>query len=328
MLEADGSVRIVDYTADEKHGFNAVVKHKGASYHPTHTTHPVSQSELHLKAIQPVKPHVNFEQVHFAYHNHQMEEEAAEDPKYQIKDETPQFIGDDDVKSHKETYVFVPQEEVHNYEPNDASGYETHNKESYSRHALQQAEEASQKNHQSTVLPVDIDYIKPKHKLTHLDVSLIKPVEVDLSNLPNYQQEIETPKEPAQKPADADWKPSHELTDEEIAKFVKEYYKNEGSKETYTDNGFRPLAPTYLTSQTYKSGKKPITTPGLKNYSSQKGYGYTPPKTNRLEYHRPAQKPSGPILFPPNYDSRIKNRLYRNVPVYGRVRIARRFSID
>lgn len=315
MLEADGSVRIVDYTADEKHGFNAVVKHKGASYHPIHA---VSQTEQHLKAIQPVKPHVNFEQVQFAYHNHKLEEEAAEEPRYQIKDETPQFIGDEDVKSHKETYLFVPQEEAHNYELKEAS--ETH--------TYQQSEEASQQNHQTTELPVNIDYIKPNHKLTHLDVSLLKPVEVDLTKLPNYQQEIETPKELPKIPSETDWKPSHELTDEEIAKFVKEYYKNEEIKESYADNGFRPLSPTYLTTQTYKSGKKPATTPGLKNFSSLKGgYGYNPPKTNRLEYRRPAPKSSGPILFPPNYETRIKNRLYRNVPVYGRVRIAKRVSI-
>lgn len=38
MMEPDGSMRIVDYTADKVHGFNAVVKHDGPSYHPlTHT---------------------------------------------------------------------------------------------------------------------------------------------------------------------------------------------------------------------------------------------------------------------------------------------------
>lgn len=48
MVEPDGSVRTVDYTADDKNGFNAVVKHTGHHYHPSGIK-PTSHSEIHLE---------------------------------------------------------------------------------------------------------------------------------------------------------------------------------------------------------------------------------------------------------------------------------------
>lgn len=38
-MEPDGSVRVVDYWADDKHGFNAVVKRLGPNLHPTGVAH-------------------------------------------------------------------------------------------------------------------------------------------------------------------------------------------------------------------------------------------------------------------------------------------------
>jgi hypothetical protein len=39
LVEPDGSVRIVEYTADDHNGFNAVVKKIGPSYHPSPVHH-------------------------------------------------------------------------------------------------------------------------------------------------------------------------------------------------------------------------------------------------------------------------------------------------
>lgn len=52
LVEPDGSVRTVDYTADDKNGFNAVVKHSGTHYHPTGLK-PSSHSEIHLSQNHP-----------------------------------------------------------------------------------------------------------------------------------------------------------------------------------------------------------------------------------------------------------------------------------
>nr|CAD7460647.1 unnamed protein product [Timema tahoe] len=39
LLEADGSVRTVDYSADDHNGFNAVVRKSGDAYHPQQNSH-------------------------------------------------------------------------------------------------------------------------------------------------------------------------------------------------------------------------------------------------------------------------------------------------
>lgn len=50
MMEPDGSMRIVDYTADKVHGFNAVVKHDGPSYHPLSHTVTNQKQVIYKKA--------------------------------------------------------------------------------------------------------------------------------------------------------------------------------------------------------------------------------------------------------------------------------------
>ncbi|XP_014258710.1 cuticle protein 19-like [Cimex lectularius] len=39
LLEPDGTMRIVDYSADNHNGFNAVVTKRGHSVHPVHSYH-------------------------------------------------------------------------------------------------------------------------------------------------------------------------------------------------------------------------------------------------------------------------------------------------
>lgn len=39
LVEPDGSIRIVEYTADDHNGFNAVVKKIGPSHHPAPVPH-------------------------------------------------------------------------------------------------------------------------------------------------------------------------------------------------------------------------------------------------------------------------------------------------
>ncbi|KAK3908858.1 hypothetical protein KUF71_019114, partial [Frankliniella fusca] len=52
LVEADGSVRTVTYTADHHNGFNAVVKRTGPSYHPTaYKQHRYEEPAHHTVAI-------------------------------------------------------------------------------------------------------------------------------------------------------------------------------------------------------------------------------------------------------------------------------------
>lgn len=48
LVEPDGSIRTVDYTADPIHGFNAVVSKVGPSLHPQ------------AKVYQPIKPVIQY----------------------------------------------------------------------------------------------------------------------------------------------------------------------------------------------------------------------------------------------------------------------------
>jgi hypothetical protein len=50
VLEPDGSVRTVDYTADGKSGFNAVVKHSAPLHHPVQDKTPLSHNTV---LVQP-----------------------------------------------------------------------------------------------------------------------------------------------------------------------------------------------------------------------------------------------------------------------------------
>lgn len=59
LVEADGSIRTVDYTADDHHGFNAVV-HKTPAVHPAPIVH---------KVVAPVVHHAPAYYPHAHYHH-------------------------------------------------------------------------------------------------------------------------------------------------------------------------------------------------------------------------------------------------------------------
>lgn len=126
---------------------------------------------------------------------------------------------------------------------------------------------------------------------------------------------------------------SHELTKEELDKLYKDYDKYENSKpiieEHQLEGGFKPIYNTKnrVTQPRFrpgviKTGKKPHSTPGLKNYGVRGYQNYVFPPTQRSE-KRPRinystyYNPKGPILFPPSPDENTKKsdylpRLYQN----------------
>ncbi|CAB0010522.1 unnamed protein product [Nesidiocoris tenuis] len=54
LVEPDGSVRIVEYTADDHNGFNAVVKKIGPSAHPAPIAHPAPVAYTHSPIHAPL----------------------------------------------------------------------------------------------------------------------------------------------------------------------------------------------------------------------------------------------------------------------------------
>lgn len=247
VLEADGSIRTVDYTADDKNGFNAVVKHKGPSYHPVQK----ASSHLEIKKSPVVVEHTSSSLVHQYHHQ--------EHKSFKHDEEPP-----------KESYLFVPSEET--YEGQVQS------------------------------LPVDLSLIKSDVK--EAEINSVKPVEIDLTHLER------------QKPI--------ELTEEQLKQFYEEYYKKNGNQNVQLEKGFRPIVSKGvgyvenkipMPAQTFRTDKKPVTTPGLKHFSTQSGYQYGRPIGQQFA--------EGPVVFPRSPEGQIRNgyikRMFRGIERYGNV---------
>ncbi|XP_063922675.1 pupal cuticle protein Edg-84A-like [Zophobas morio] len=98
-------------------------------------------------------------------------------------------------------------------------------------------------------LPVDLHLVKQTtEKIIPLDISQLHPVEIDLSQ-----------------------HTTHELSTDELRKFLSEYYRVgfDGLNQPQLETGFKPIKNGVTVAQTFKSAKKPATTPGLRNYSSK-----------------------------------------------------------
>lgn len=130
---------------------------------------------------------------------------------------------------------------------------------------------------------------------------------------------------------------SHQLTKDELDHFYKDYDKYEKYRNTKPivelEGGFKPIYNTKnrVTQPRFrpgliKTGKKPYTTPGLKNYSGQRGYlNYVfPPTQSTLSSKSPRfnysnyYNPKGPILFPPTPEENVQKsaevpKLYQNL---------------
>lgn len=73
LVEPDGSIRIVEYTADDHNGFNAVVKKIGPSHHPAPVHHapvhvpvhvPAPEIPVHYIEKEPVPLHYEDDEYH------------------------------------------------------------------------------------------------------------------------------------------------------------------------------------------------------------------------------------------------------------------------
>ncbi|CAH1117868.1 unnamed protein product [Phaedon cochleariae] len=270
LLESDGSVRTVDYTADKKNGFNAVVKHSGHFQHPIKgkEEHPISHNEVVLKPHvdhQPYQPHHTSEPVEIPP-NHRPE--YSQEPQYEWKYIYP------DEQGYEEALAASKLEEAQH-----TTSYQANQEDASYNHYLHQEE--AQESQRSTVaskyhpryppyndvssqgtkenhkpqLPVDLNLIKTE-QVVPVDVSLVNPVEIDVTDQKKYSAQ-----------------PSHELSQEELSRFLQEYYKSSKvTNEPLLEHGFKPIRSgvTQPIPGTFDSKKKPASTPGLSTFSSKK----------------------------------------------------------
>lgn len=369
LVEADGSIRTVDYTADDHNGFNAVVKHTGHFQHPISSakTEPVSHNEVkvipqnHKPIEEEQEPEETPEQeyqVQYVYPNGEiatdynprtqqegkLEEEAKleEEPKGEVSYDYQVPEGDTEQK-----YIYVPQEEAAEESQQSsvtAKAQESKHESVTSKPKLTIKEEY-EKLKIVPQLPVDLSVLKPH--LEPVDVSVIKPVELNVHQN-QYEQAKQNYKEYQEKNKFSipDIQPSYELSQAELDKFLKEYYAASTKPVVYpqAETGFKPIRnkanfisqPTVP--QTYKSNKKPPTTPGLGKYSSQNiPTAYT--VQNNYKYYVPNYKAQRfPTVSQPQYEyggvkyGILKRsdiaRLYQSLPSNGYVRYAKHISYE
>lgn len=314
LVEADGTIRTVDYTADDKNGFNAIVKHSGSGIHPEpHTKkHAISHNEVNLKPSE--YHHYPQEEAHYAQQeqedNASYQEEPEEEPQY----EANQYDG-------KQQYEYV----VPQHEELTEESQRTSIKSTYTippNHRAKPKEEYENVHPQQ--LPIDLSVLKglkgdTVEQVVPIDVSLIKPVEIDLSKYAASNTE--------HKYSDKDTaiQPSHELSKEELQKYLNNYLQ--------VEHGFNPIKskPHNIITQpnvpqTYKTNKKPVTTPGLKNYSS---------KTGRIKAHSRHMVPVD-FGYPASNDDDSREdqhraeftNLYRTASNNGYYRYAKRVTYE
>lgn len=365
LVEADGSIRSVDYTADKHSGFNAVVKHTGHFQHPVPhgKSQPVSHNEVqiiprnnqeHLKEAQA--PEQQYE-IQYVYPNGEIATDYKPDALQESKlleesKDLPNYQYQVPADENKQQYIYVPQE---------ATEAEAESQQ-YLVHAQLHREEQLRRPNKPKVankeeyenlkimpqLPVDLTLLKPN--VDHVvDVSVIKPVEVNV-----HQDEFETARQKYQEfqnsqkysIPDTTIQPSHELTQEELKKYLKEYYEatNKPIMEPQVESGFKPIRSqpkdTFTqpnVPQTYRSNKKPSTTPGLGTYSSKyKSPAYTKknPARHQKNSYRGQDLPQlssyGIASYGEVSDRRKSDvtRLYRALPNNGFVRYAKHVSYD
>lgn len=378
LVEPDGSVRTVSYSADDKSGFNAVVKHSGVHYHPE--GHPSSHSEVFIhtsasdnheytaaghspiKALGPVNQHkINLG--HDTKVEYQYELPKDEQNELKTSHESYSYEQSEDSSKVLSNY-YAPQQSYfyldHKKHAPESFGLEKHKDSvTLSQHEIPIHTKHKPEHH----LPVDLSEVlkskehpinQKEHKPIPLEVTVLKPIEIDLdlSQLKNYNLHQNNHKRPHNNNVhsfhipDIDLsllkthghvkysqpnkfvEPSHPFTKEELDAYKHLYdeqvsYNTEHLHENHfsepvIEGGFKPLtkqsqkippqSQSHRRPGLIKTGKKPHTTPGLRNFSTSRGYlkYIFPPAVESKGKARPPsyRNPKGPILFPANSDDR------------------------
>ncbi|KAG5870473.1 hypothetical protein JTB14_030327 [Gonioctena quinquepunctata] len=372
LLEADGSVRTVDYTADKESGFNAVVKHSGHSYHPQKSTkHSVSHSEVNLKPNEEYKasfpheltqPHEanypqepNYQQepqyeIKYVYPDGtEAEEGAADVAKYQQEVEQPNYYTGGEIDA-KQSYGYLPEETGEESQHTAVKSIYPKRKPQYNHLESQTKIEDNGNAEYIPSLPIDLSLLKSDsaEKVVPVDVRVIKPIEVDVNESKYEPVDYKAGHQKQQQYSyrDKAIQPSHELSQEELTKYLREYYKNKSTtSKPLLETGFKPIKsnPGVVFNQssipgTFDSNKKPVTTPGLSTYSSKQNFRRPSYRYNQRLHQSKGRKtpPRVPYHYYANVDRGSTeegsipgiSRLYRTLPNSGYITYAKHIHYD
>lgn len=207
-------------------------------------------------------------------------------------------------------------------------------------------------------LPIDLNLLQKEsslEKIIPLDIQTVKPIEIQLKE-ENEEAQYETktttglvPQQYQKKnsPKDTGMEPSHELSQEELNRYLAEYYasnENDISQQPTIETGFKPIkAQTRnpitqpMIPNTFKSNKKTQTTPGLRHFTSKNNHNNN---SNNYGKQFNARIPKTHYSYPHYYWPRQNNgyaadrqkaeltRLYRSASNSGYTRYAKRVSYE
>lgn len=286
MMEADGSIRIVDYTADSENGFNAVVKHnkmpdnyqqKTVKYYPRSKETLESQHQPYItvtpKTLTEERPKFRPAGKHQSTHLN---------VGYTLEKEFPKL---------KSTYLFVPKEEalpdineeIVQYHSNHKYGHPSGSEINYK---------------QEYALPLPLNIIKPNfvQPVLSVDVSPIEPIEIDLSH-----------SETNEKGAHDTYDGLNQVKPPQLLNLGETSFHSVGK-----------LGVPY----TNLHQKRPNTTPGLRNYSTFPNFKQSAP--NRQYVGCKTCSSGRPVAFP-RVPEELDKRLARHFN-FANSRYARSFS--
>lgn len=315
VLEPDGSIRTVDYTADAKHGFNAVVKTHGPNVHPiTESTHSKALEDDH--SSQSKINHYSKNQEHIVLSTDFHKKEPYIDLN-KSKKAVPSLV---EIKPYTEHKPSVPHHYHHQHSP---TRYATYYKNEDKYEGADDETFADKYNHYDDGFQ-PMHNVKPKLEIKTVqapDLTKFKPV----SPFVEYAAKDEDDDEGEQYSAGS-------YTSEPAAHsggYASNNHIQSGQKKPSAPNASAGAVTVSAGSNAggggghrlAESGKpkakvKPITTPGLKHYMHGKHPTHQQPKfhsrrlpVKHLEYssyfRRPAAKSprhlygnEGPVLFP------------------------------
>ncbi|KFB45763.1 AGAP006867-PA-like protein [Anopheles sinensis] len=324
VVEPDGSIREVDYTADSKTGFNAVVKTHGPNAHPVRDESSFDQHHQHHQHYdehhsQSKINHFSKGQDHLILSSDlpQREKDIAEISEK--KRPIPSIL---ELKPH--VNLEKPLVAYKHYEP-PKTLYKQYAYDELRPHVTVETEH-SHKHYVSSSDPSDFfseaadadqDLFKPSIRIEEVkapDLSKLKPIspDVDFSQL-----------------SESDLGPYY--TKDSYRPFAQ--YSNHVSHPVTLQKA--KVHTIQVDSKPKKNLLKPLTTPGLKNFATPTVYKFAarsgpqhrPDYASYFKAKATRQARTGPVLFHPDEQKRASQRMVqsmlsrqptRNVPVYAR----------
>ncbi|XP_053676884.1 uncharacterized protein LOC128727048, partial [Anopheles nili] len=319
VVEPDGSIREVDYTADSKTGFNAVVKTHGPNAHPVrdHDHHELQHHYYDEHHSQSKINHFSKGQDHLILSSDlpQREKDIAEISEK--KRPIPSIL---ELKPH--VNLEKPLVAYKHYEPPKTIFKHYSYDELKPHHVTVETEYGGHKQYEQSAeffsesVDTDKDPFKPSIRIEEVkapDLSKLKPIspDVDFSQL-----------------SESDLGPYY--TKDSFRPFAQ--YANHVSHPVTLQKA--KVHAIQVDSKPKKNLLKPLTTPGLKNFASPSVYKFSargPARPDYSSYFKAKasrQARTGPVLFHPDEQKRASQRMVqsmlsrqptaRHLPVYAR----------